>query len=452
MPLVGENDRKILYFYCPKELKLLFEEEEVPLLFSNILSIEYLCDYETNLMHMLKLVLKLDLRRKLWIIKHRKKLKVKFEFAKRRHEPDMTECDECEEEFIDDTYKPLFLENDTSIDSESLIKSLEDENDTEDGDVDQENLLNSEETIEIYLFNDDLTKASRKNVNKIYKKETLQNIVAHLLTETKHPAVLMDKFENEEEYYELLVPCMPLFKSLLYLDQHFGFYETGSLIFYDLDRLYIMNLNMKEPSCQDEEETHVNLLIDQQNYVTPGRGMIEKEDDDEYYLSLAENDLNIIKYSRSKEEETGSEFQLNMINPELGEAEAREEDFNFKAKVEYIGEERMKKFITIDHENKYADKVLKYQTEANESVIYIVTQNIDVEVLCPNKVYKMIFAEEKKDKIYKEVRYRVAFHHTYFKPEGDVFMACASKFILKKCSGELKEEAMEEIAQEIGMA
>ena len=32
----------------------------------------------------------------------------------------------------------------------------------------------------------------------------------------------MNKFDNDETYYELLIPANPLYKTLLYLDEYFG--------------------------------------------------------------------------------------------------------------------------------------------------------------------------------------------------------------------------------------
>lgn len=443
MPLVGENDKLLLYRYVPKQLSFLLEDKQMDFNFSNIMAVEYINNYDTNLMNVLKLTLKLDYRKKLWLIKHRKKIKVKFEFAKFKVSPDMSASEECDEEFINDEFVPLFVENDTSIDSDLFIKVIDDTMDGEEDDVLRDNLLISEHTIEIYLLKEDIMFSARCPVNRVFTKDTMQNIVAELLTETDHTQVIMDKFENEEEYYELLVPCLPLYKSLLYLDQYFGFYENGAVIFYDIDTLYILNSKMDDPACGDEQEVHVNILVDTENDVTPGRGMVRKENDDEYYLSMSEKELNILKYSRSKEDDTGSEIYLKIINPELDD-EDRSEDFNFEAEIEYLGEDRMKRYIPVDREAKFANTVLQARLEENESVIYINADNTDVSVYKPNCVFKLIHSEEKKEKIYKEARYRISSIENYFKPEGDAVMSCSHKLVLKKCQGKLNEEATEE--------
>ena len=442
MPLVGENDKLLIYRYVPKVLSFIMDDKQINLDFSNIMAIEYINNYDTNLMNVLKLTLKLDYRKKLWLIKHRKKIKVKFEFAKFKVSPDMSATEDCEEEFINDEFTPLFVENDTSIDSDLFIKLIDESMNEEDDDILQDNLLTSEHTIEIYLLKEDIMHSARYPVNRIFTKDTLQNIIAELLTETDHKQVIMDKFENEEEYYELLVPCLPLYKSLLYLDQYFGFYETGAVIFYDIDTLYILNAKMEDPACKDNDETHVNILVDTENYVTPGRGMVRKDSDNEFYLSMSEKELNILKYSRSKEDDTGSDITLKIVNPQLTDDD-RSKDFKFEAEIEYLGENRMKKYINVDREAKYANSVIQARLEENESVIYINADNTDVSVYKPNRVFKLIHAEEKKEKIYKKARYRISSIENYFKPEGDGVMACSHKLVLKKCQGKLDEEATE---------
>ena len=444
MPLVSDNDELIIYKYVPKVLYLLYEDKKVELNFSNILSIQYINNYDNNLMNVLKLTLKMDYRKKLWLIKHRKKIKVKFEFAKMKFSPDLSSDEEYEEEFINDEFVPLFTENDNSIDSDLFVKVIDEAGDSDEvEDILRDNLLVSEHTIEIYLLKEELMYSARYPVNRVFTKDSLQNMVAELLTETNHQRVIMDKFDNEEEYYELLVPCLPLYKALMYLDQYFGFYKTGAVIFYDIDTLYILNSKMEDPACEDDDETSVNILVDTENYVTPGRGMIRKQNDDKYYMSMSEKELNIMKHSRVKENDTGSDISLIVYNKELDD-EDRSKEFNFKAELEYLGEERMKKYINIDHQNKYADTLIKAKLEENESIIYINADNTDVEAYKPNRVFKLIHAEESKEKIYKQARYRISSIEHYFKPEGDGMMSCSHKLVLKKCQGTLNEEAMQE--------
>ena len=232
MALLEEADKRIVLRYSVKKLSFLLDEDEVELGFSNIMGIEYLNYYDENLMSVLKLILKMDIRRKLWLLKNRDDITVKLELVGVKFSPDLEQDDEVEVPFIDDEFVPFFNENDTLPDSESIINSFSEDPDPNLDIIDHDSYMNSEETIEIYLFKEDIIYSSRYVYNKIFKKETIQNMIGQMLTESEHEKVLMNKIQNEEEYTEFLVPCNPVFKCLTYIDNYFGFYESGALIFY----------------------------------------------------------------------------------------------------------------------------------------------------------------------------------------------------------------------------
>ena len=447
MALLEEADKRIVLRYSVKKLSFLLDEDEVELGFSNIMGIEYLNYYDENLMSVLKLILKMDIRRKLWLLKNRDDITVKLELVGVKFSPDLEQDDEVEVPFIDDEFVPFFNENDTLPDSESIINSFSEDPDPNLDIIDHDSYMNSEETIEIYLFKEDIIYSSRYVYNKIFKKETIQNMIGQMLTESEHEKVLMNKIQNEEEYTEFLVPCNPVFKCLTYIDNYFGFYESGALIFYDFDTLYILDLSMEEPigkkaeNCDEkDEDPEVNILIDTGSSTTPGRGIVQKDNDDKQYIILTESDINICKFSRTKEPNFGSKISLKVLNPETKLDEIDEEN-DFTAEIEFFGDERTERFINVDKENKFYRSALKARIEEDESVAYATTYGIDINYFTPNKVFKLIFAEEKKSKVYKDAKYRLSMVHHYIKPETEGHMECGTKFILKKCNGELHDLA-----------
>ena len=77
-----EGGKKYACKYRVDAFVLMMENENIKLDASNILSIEYANDYDVNLRAMIKVSLRVDIRRKLWIIKNKRKFKVKFELSK----------------------------------------------------------------------------------------------------------------------------------------------------------------------------------------------------------------------------------------------------------------------------------------------------------------------------------------------------------------------------------
>ena len=191
---------------------------------------------------------------------------------------------------------------------------------------------------------------------------------------------------------------------------------------------------------EEDEDPEVNILIDTGSSTTPGRGIVQKDNDDKQYIILTESDINICKFSRTKEPNFGSKISLKVLNPETKLDEIDEEN-DFTAEIEFFGDERTERFINVDKENKFYRSALKARIEEDESVAYATTYGIDINYFTPNKVFKLIFAEEKKSKVYKDAKYRLSMVHHYIKPETEGHMECGTKFILKKCNGELHDLA-----------
>ena len=442
MSLLEEKDNQYICKYGVVNLTFSCEKEEFSVNFPNILNIEYILNIENNLTSVLKISMKLDIRKKSWIIKNRKKIRVTFQLSKYKFSQDNDNLGPSGDYVLAGKYVPIFTEASSSTDSASLMDSADAE--FEESDLDNEDYLAGEEVMDIYLFRENILRSSRKVCNRVFCQENLQNIVAELLTETNHKNVLMNKFDNDETYYELLIPANPLYKTLLYLDEYFGFYKEGSIIFYDDYLLYILNSSMKKPIGLEDEELNVNILIDNLNFTTPSRGIVERDGDKDLYLYIAETDINLTKASWLNERDIGSIINGIVINPENESKENSLSNSKVEADISYIGEEtggeRIESFYLLDHENKYAKENLVTRLAEGESVAYINTMGIDISYIKPNKIYKFIFSNVKKHEMYKKCKYRLAMVHHFLTPEDNFIMGCSSRFILKKCEGKINED------------
>lgn len=76
------SDKKYLCKYQVKHFIIMNGDDKIEMDYSNILSIEYMNDYEFNIMALLKVSLRVDIRKKMWILKNKKNILVKFELGK----------------------------------------------------------------------------------------------------------------------------------------------------------------------------------------------------------------------------------------------------------------------------------------------------------------------------------------------------------------------------------
>lgn len=425
--------KRYLCKYQVKSFVLMKEEDKIELDHSNVLSIEYLNDYEFNVMAMLKVVVRVDIRKKLWILKNKKDALVKFELNKIGMDSEVESETTSQEECWNHEFAILLNDEDEATDVEAMEQRLTlNEGEFQTNNIQTENYYESQNVVDLYLFHPQLLKASRYSFNRVYTESTLQNIVGEMLTTSKHKNVLMSKFENDEVYKELLVPVNPIYKCLIYLDQYYGFYEKGAIIYYDIDTLYILNSNGKVTVHREDEWTETSILVLSMGSTQPGNGMSRVIGENIYYPIVSEMEVNPQKFSIGKNVELGSEAKIvvsDNVNIDIHEADQS-----------FINE-RNEKVVFVKEENKYTGNVLKARMEENDCIMYISGENMDINAFRPNKTFHMIFDDTLKHEKYGKNDYRLAYAYHFIKLESSNFMSAAHRIILKKTDGpELLED------------
>lgn len=419
------GDKKYLCKYQVASLVIMKGDEKIAMDHSNILSIEYMNDYEINILPLLKVSLRVDIRRKIWILKNKKDILVKFELNKIGMDTDNEKYITSPEKVWNEEFALYFNDEDESIDigaMESRI-NLNEGRDFQSNNMDTENYFESQNTLDIYLMHPELLKGSRYSFNKVYTKNTLQNMVGNMLTKSGHKHVLMSKFENDEIYKELLLPVNPVYKNLIYLDQYYGLYRTGALIYYDVDVLYILNTNGKVTAKRQDEWVETTFLISKIADSTPGNGMVRKEGEKIFYPTISDSDINPQNFAISKNAGLGSAAKI--VVTDTTDVELHEADQSFI-------DQRNENVTFIKDKNKFTGDVIKARMEENECILYISGNNLDIKAFTPNKVFKVVFDEPSKHKAYGKHTYRLAYSYHFLKLESEGYMSSSHRIVIKK--------------------
>ena len=307
------NSKRYLCKYQVKNFILMMGDEKIETDATNILSIEYLTDYEFNLRSIIKVTIRVDIRKKLWILKNKRNIVCKFELNKVAMDID-TEMFISSSESVWNQNFSIFLNDE---DEATDIHALEERINRTDissftlNELEKENYFESQNVVPLFLFNQKMLNASNKIYNEVYTSNTVQQFIGRLLTETKHSNVLMSKCENNEIYKELLIPALPAYKAISYLDQYYGLYKKGALIFYDADTLYILNSDGSKVTAKRKGEwAETTFIVTGINNSRPGNGMIRKEGENINYISLSDMDINTQKFTITNNEYIGSEAKV----------------------------------------------------------------------------------------------------------------------------------------------
>lgn len=423
------NAKKYLCKYQVNNLILMFENEKIEMDATNILSIEYLADYEFNIRAILKVVLRLDIRKKLWILKNKRNITCKFELDKIGMDID-TEVFNTSPEAIWNTEFSIYLnDEDESIDTRAMedrIK-LNEGPEFKANDIETENYYESQNIISIYLFNQKLLNASNNVYNEVYTENTVQQFMARLLTATKHSNVLMSKCENDEIYKELLVPAFPAYKAMVYLDQYYGLYKKGALIFYDIDTLYILNsAGDKVTAKRPNEWPETTFIISKIDESIPGGGMVRINGEKVNYVLLSDADISPQKFTETNNEHIGSEAKVVITDDVSIDIKDADQSY-IKQRNENITYSRK-------GDNKFNAEIIKARMEENELIFYINGENFDITAFTPNKVFQLVFDETLKQDKFGKCKYRIAYAYHCFLIESEGYMTVSSRISLKKCS------------------
>lgn len=423
-----KSNKKYLCRYKVPMMIFMLKNVKVEMDPTNIISIEKIDDFEQNIRSIIKVSLRIDIHKKFWLLKNKREIRCKFELDKFGMDTEIESTIIGDSIVWNNEFALYFSDEDESLDIKALEERTKLNSDKETNQkLSKEDYFESENKLDIYLFDPKLIESSNMMYNEVFTKSILQNIVARMLTHTKHRKVLMSKFENDTIYRELLIPANPLYKCLIYLDQYYGFYKKGALIYYDVDTLYILNTNGKVTAKRKKEYSQVNFIIENFDNAHPGNGMLKKEKEEKYYVNISELDILPKKYSEIKNETKGSKVKVVLIDDiNMKEKKANQSIVNKKPN-EVI------KYITSAN-SKFTESIITARMEENECVMYISGDNFDLSIFTPNKEFRLIFTETSKQKKYGKDKYRLAYAYHYIYKESTNYMVSSHRIVLKKCS------------------
>ena len=414
-------DTIYLCMYRIATLVFSVDDKKIVMNGTNVLSVEKLDNFDFNLRSIIKLRLNVDLRQKIWIINNKTKVKCKFELDKFGMDNEV-EGDNVGDQNVWNTEFSVFLnDDDASIDTESLEGVLDNnEGEFKMNDIENRNYFTDQQVFEVYLYNTALLNASRKAVNKIYTSATMAKAAGHILTISGHKNVLMSPMENGSAYSELLIPNLPAYKALAYLDQYYGFYKRGASIYYDVDGLYIINPNGKATAVKKNEWPEVNFIVTQQVNSMPGNGMIRKEKQKCFYINVPEENVSAQRPTDTKKLQFGENIKLVTTN-DIAVSNSG------KGGNAYQAYQR-------SDDNKFASSIIQARMFENDSIIYIAGDSLDMNAFTINKTYHLTFEDSNKQKKYGKFNYRIAYAHHYLSMESHNYLKSSHQIVLKKCS------------------
>lgn len=399
---------------------------------SQILSIEHINDYENNMFAVLKITLNLDLAQKKYIIANKTTIMCKLVIEKIGYDLE-TETNKTGFEYLYNQVFEVHFNDDDENTNPELMEQRKAMNAT--GGTADQNYMNqidyheSQNLFEIYLFNPILLASSKYVINNIYTESNLQDIVAQMLAQSGHQNVLMGRVDNPEVYQELLIPALPVSKAVVYLDQYYGLYKTGGLVYYDIDRMYILSTNGRATAVMPGEWYETTILIPSPDESIPGSGMVRIPGQKIYYPAINEREVNIQKSTPMKNVSSGHDNKV-VVKDGIDISSSQQ---NLTKPADAVNNTKV---VYVNKTNKYTQDVINARAIENETIIYISANNLDADAFKPNKTYRVIFYSEEKRQRYSGI-YRLSYFYNVLRVASENYLDSSMHIVLKKVAEEV---------------
>lgn len=447
LELVTSNDNnnrnmtgEVMYYakYQVPTLIFMMENDKIELNPSNIQSIEYMNNYDFNIMPVIKITLRIDLRQRIWILRNKKNIQVKFQVDRIGISTETGKIISNPAALWNQVFNLYLSDSDDSVDVGSLESRL---NANDDSSIDventgkteifEENYYESQHILDVYLLDKQLMDASRYSFNAVYSEATIQQMVAHMLTQSGHKKVLMGKMQNDEIYKEVLLPVNPVFRNLLFLDQYYGMYESGAVIYYDNDTLYILDSGNVSSAKADGEMTNITIMVNGDSSAMPGHGMVLKSSNDSYYISTRASDVKFGNSNDTSMAGLGSTSQI--IVQDTSDIENQQDTTTTPVNGEKDGDTgALTTFIKDNH--KYISSIIETRKGEKSSSVHLTLSDVDIGIFKPNRIVQFVFTDEKMQTKYAENKYRIVYAYHYIKLAGELYMDAGTHVILRKLS------------------
>ena len=261
------------------------------------------------------------------------------------------------------------------------------------------------------LFIEDYLDAGNKDINMAIKSGTITDIVAYVLRFAGlKKNVLMTPVNNKSKISNMIFPIMNTVECFNYLQEVRGIYNKGLLFFMDFNTIYFIDKSAYCSAWRPKEYKVTNIYIFSQksDYNTVIGEMIDEEAEENNVFTNTEA-TDIANKSLLNNAIYGNKTVL--INAKSGSTSY------IDSKLKQRGDSQTNIAIQ-KNTNKYAVKSQKLKMTENEYDVTLILKDVDLEILTPNKCFKLIFQNTKLNDTYGGT-YRISKCLTTFTKMGD---------------------------------
>ena len=411
--LIKQNDKFVEYKYKISEFYILIDGKEDRFPVERITDFRIEHYFEEASFPIFKMEMMMEPSRYYKIIKNkdtvRFKLRLQMYYTSRN--------DDADKSLLRDVINSTFCIY-TDEDSDDYDEDLKKAAGTQD-DINQLDKINN--VVELYLFKDTVSNI-RSSFNVILNDCTMCTAVTYLLYKAGIKHLLMSPFENTASYGTLLLPPQSIEKQLRFLNNNYGFYRKGAIIYFGLMHSYVLNYKGGCTAWYNKEwKETIIYVLDKSNTMSFLSGAIIKPDEERYYYNASPSAIGVLSNTVSTNVIQGTDASV---------VDMREYSTTFASSGAKTSGQSNSRTLFNTYSNKYMVETFAAQQKANSMVLSVVLENINIESFNPNKSISLIFENTSLNSKYKGI-YRVATAIYSFTPTSSDYGITAA-LVLKK--------------------
>jgi hypothetical protein len=406
------------YRYKVESLKIIFPNEGIHYSIATklIQSIYIERDYDDDYFPIIRLNMSMDTQMYYKIVDNKTSVKFQLRLQKYIYDP-KTGKDGFKADVFNEVFVVYLDENTPFLQKDDFKKAADINSFDKSG---QTPVTVGGNDVSFFLFKEMDMFYSKKIVNAVITQATITDTIAYMLSATGFTKTLMTPLHQKEAFGEIIIPPFTLLGNLIYLERQFGFYNEGSVIFFDVDSLYIIN---KTPSCTAwRKGEYKRTLFNVKKSTDPTQfnsGSYTDDSQNTTFINIQPSDISVNTISVIQDQLEGNHRLL--INAAGGATD------NLRTGVEQRGDGTYKVMV-----NKYSNPFMvlaeKKRIETEGQNIQVTLNEIDVDTITPNKEFLFKFDDSEIDKriggSYRASKTQVILNSQgeYFKMVGSVML------------------------------
>lgn len=406
MGLIKESDTLLYYSYIVKEFYILYENKFVEVPKERITSFACINNYIDNLFPIIKIKLTLDADTYYEIIENKDSVKFKLRIQKFYRKNTSNEIVSLYDDYLSKSFSLIL--DDEEVDLEKEKRNLAYQNESE-----KDSLFAAKNDVEFFLFDSELMKSMKKLVNVIIEDGTVLDAISYIATEIGIDNLLITRPDNLTHYDQMFIPPLKMSSALSFLDTYYGIHETGSIIYFGMDRGYLIKYQGQCTSYEPNEKKEVTIIVPKA-LSTSSNHICELKRKEQPENKFLITDYNTIEFR----DDSISENMLNGNDVLILDAV----DGNIITTGE--NDDAIERIITNKGDNPYFKSIFKAQINSNKTIINAQFRSIDLSNLTPNKRFKFIFEDTELSRKYKGDYILVKFNMSLIR-EGNEFISLA---------------------------